>query len=208
MSTYSEDINCPICNSPDCFRECRWRTGEEYISCPNCGYRYIFNWKRDENNEFILKDKTKEICVENLIPEITEVKNPFGSYIIENSKGGSVFGSLKDQEDYNKFRKYIEEVRLESDISEVTVRRYAEGGFILMKLKHGPLAENDDLWEYSEECRTPNFTSCSYCENKQRESDVWYNEICPECFEKGSDQSELECIEDDIEYYLLVNQLN
>lgn len=152
MSSGQEYINCPVCNSPDCFAETNCRTLEQYVSCFKCGYKYVFKWKRDEEGNFILEDKEKGKSLDNFIPDEYELKNPYGSFLIKNARGGSKFGSLKDQEDFNNFQKNIEEARLEGDISEVTVRRYVEGRFIVIKLKHGLLAENDDLWEYSEEC--------------------------------------------------------
>uniref|UniRef100_UPI003216596E hypothetical protein n=1 Tax=uncultured Draconibacterium sp. TaxID=1573823 RepID=UPI003216596E len=135
MGSFQEDINCPICNSPDCFRDSKWRTGEEYISCSNCGYKYVFKWKRDENGDFVLKDKNKGISAENLISEITEVKNPYGSYEIHYYNTPAFrTGSIESFERYEAFKRYLAENREKDEIKKVIVHRFVDGKFISEKL--------------------------------------------------------------------------
>ena len=58
------------------------------------------------------------------------------------------------------------------------------------------------------EGRIPYEDICSYCQDYSRERGIWYNNICPECFEIDSDQSVKERLEAEIKYQLLMNQLN
>ena len=37
MSTISQNINCPRCQSTECFDDYNYKTAEEYIICPDCG---------------------------------------------------------------------------------------------------------------------------------------------------------------------------
>ncbi|WP_340111028.1 hypothetical protein [Maribellus mangrovi] len=210
MATLEQYKDCPVCNSPNCLMETNSRTLEEYAGCPDCGYRYVLKLKRDEEGNLILKDKEKGRSLDNFIPDIYELKNPYGSYLIKKAGYVSAQGSLKDIEEYNKFRRYIEKVRLESDISEVIIKRYWQGRFIVIKLRHGLLSDNDDLWEYRQEYGIQNCASCSYCEN-QMEDVNWViggEKLCPECFMTTNDQSERECIEAEIEYQVMMNQLD
>lgn len=135
MGSFQEDIDCPVCNSPDCFRESNYRTGEEYIGCFKCGYTYVFKWKRDENGNFILKDKEKGESLENFIPDTYEVKTPYGSYEIHYYNTPAFrTGPIENSERYEAFRKYLEENRKKDEIKEVIVHRFVDGKFISEKL--------------------------------------------------------------------------
>ncbi len=133
MGSVSDNVDCPKCKSPDCYIELWYKTGEEFISCPKCGYKYVFLWKCDENGDYILKDPAKGISPDNMIPEITEENNNYAAYTIINSSG-SVSGHLTDFEEYEKFQKYIEEVKPESNITKVVVNRFVDGKFISEEL--------------------------------------------------------------------------
>jgi uncharacterized Zn finger protein len=134
MGSVSGEMKCPNCGSENCFYESYYKTGEESVLCPDCGFKHVLTLKRDENGDIIFKDESKGICDDNVIVELEQIKNPFGAYLIENSEGGSVSGSLENEEKYNEFREYIEEVRPDSNIINVIVRRYVDRKFITEKI--------------------------------------------------------------------------
>ena len=114
MGSVIDNIECPNCKQ-EAFVDFYYKTGEEYIGCNNCGYHRSAFYKRDENGKFITKDGTNIYKFENLIMDISELKNPYGSYRIKTYHSPATqCGSFENEEQYNEFKKSItDDVKIE-----------------------------------------------------------------------------------------------
>ena len=89
---YIECVNCKC----EAFSDFYYKTGEEYISCQNCGYHYSATIK---NRNKKLSELTETDW------KITELKNPYGAFRYKMAGAvGTICGSLATAEDANKFR--------------------------------------------------------------------------------------------------------
>jgi len=124
MGSVSQDIECPRCKQENCFSDYYYKSGEEYINCPDCGYCRIFRYKRDANGKFLLKDEAKSYELKNFVPEEIHLENPYGTYRVENTLGGSTFGTLETDDDYQKFvSKILSLTNQEHNIKEAVVSK-------------------------------------------------------------------------------------
>jgi hypothetical protein len=127
MGSVIGNIECPNCKSEECFEDYYYKTGEEYVNCPDCGYHRSFTIKRDEQGKMIKLDESKELAVDNVIREEKHIENPFGAYRVESSVGASC-GTLETEEDYEKFvSEIVSLTNQENDIKEATVSRLVNG---------------------------------------------------------------------------------
>ena len=128
MGSVISDIECPRCKSENCSEEFYYKTGEEYISCLDCGYHRTFHYRRDSEGNFIKKDETKGYEVSNFIPEEIHLENPFGAYRVETNLGGATCGTLETEEDYKKFVSEIISLSdQEHNMKEAIVSRFLDG---------------------------------------------------------------------------------
>lgn len=110
MGSVINNIKCPNCKSEDCIDDFYYKSGEEYINCPECGYYRVFQYKRDDDGKFLRKDETKGYEFDNLIPEEIHLENPYGAYQIKNyGVPGYTGGSLENEEQLNELKKEIEQ---------------------------------------------------------------------------------------------------
>lgn len=124
MGSVTGYIECPRCKSEDCISDFYYKSGEEVIICFDCGYSKSELYKRDEQGSLIKKDDSKGFGFDNLIMEIKEIKNPYGSLKIETTGGGSTLTILEEEEDYNNFKKDIlSSAKYDDKIQEVVVSR-------------------------------------------------------------------------------------
>jgi Zn ribbon nucleic-acid-binding protein len=89
---YQECPNCKMEATSDFY----YKTGEEYVNCPHCGYHYSATIK---NREKLLNELTKEDW------DILEHKNPYGCF--RYKMAGDIhyhIGTLVTEEDANNFR--------------------------------------------------------------------------------------------------------
>lgn len=121
MGSVIDNIECPNCKQ-EAFVDFYYKTGEEYIGCNNCGYHRSAFYKRDENGKFITKDGTNIYKFENLIMDISELKNPYGAYRIKTYHSPATqCGSFENEEQYNEFKKSITD---DVEIEYATVSRF------------------------------------------------------------------------------------
>ncbi len=53
MGSVIDEIKCPKCEYEHAFTDFYYKTGEEYLSCPRCGYFYSYDiCNRPENSEY------------------------------------------------------------------------------------------------------------------------------------------------------------
>jgi len=128
MGSVQSKIGCPRCKSEECFEDFYYKTGEEYVSCPDCGFHRSFFFKRDTQGNLIKKDPTRGYEFDNLIGEEKHLPEPYGSYHIEAKKGGGQFGTLETEADYKKFVLDIAALRDKPNtIKEVIISRFVDG---------------------------------------------------------------------------------
>lgn len=122
-------IECPRCGSEDCFEDYYYKTGEEYVSCPDCGYNRSFVIKRDNEGNMIKKDETKDFTFDNLVTEETLLEEPFGAFLIRYDSGVGSGGTLSTEEDYNTFVSDIVSLTNQPDhkMESAVVRRFVDG---------------------------------------------------------------------------------
>lgn len=114
MGSVIDYIECPRCKQENCIDDFYYKSGEEYINCPDCGYHRVFHYKRDENGKFLKKDEAKEIHIEN----------PYGAYRVETTLGGATCGTLETDDDYQKFvSEIVSLTNQEHNIKEVVVSK-------------------------------------------------------------------------------------
>jgi uncharacterized C2H2 Zn-finger protein len=124
MGSVIDYIECPRCKEENCLDDFYYKTGEEYINCPDCGYHRVFHYKRDENGNFLKKDEAKGYEFENLISEEVHIENPYGAYRVESILGGATCGTLATDDDYQKFvSEIVSLINQKHDIKEVVVSR-------------------------------------------------------------------------------------
>ena len=124
MGSVIDYIECPRCKEENCLDDFYYKTGEEYINCPDCGSHRVFHYKRDENGNFFKKDEAKGYEFENLISEEVHIENPYGAYRVESTLGGATCGTLATDDDYQKFvSEIVSLTNQKHDIKEVVVSR-------------------------------------------------------------------------------------
>ena len=134
MGSVIDYIECPNCKQVAC-SDFYYKTGEEYINCNSCGYHYSQTFKRDENGKFITEDGTDNYNFDNLIYEVSELKNPFGSYRLKVYQLMSTqCGSFENVDQYNEFKKNIE--------NDVEIEFCSVSSFVDGKIKVEVLIDN------------------------------------------------------------------
>ena len=124
MGSVIDYIECPRCKQENCIDDFYYKSGEEYINCPDCGYNRIFHYKRDTDGKFLRKDETKGFEFENLIPEEIHLENPYGAFRVETILGDATWGTLETDEDYQKFISEIVSItNQEHNIKEAVVSK-------------------------------------------------------------------------------------
>ena len=122
-------IECPRCGSEECFEDYYYKTGEEYVSCPDCGYHRSFFIKRDEEGKMMKKDESKDFAFDNVVTEETLLEEPFGAYLIRYEGGSGSGGAIPTEEDYNVFVLDIVSTTNQPDhkMESVVISRFVDG---------------------------------------------------------------------------------
>ena len=117
---YIECVNCKTEAQSDYY----YKSGEEYINCNNCGYYYSAIIKNPEKDLSELTDEDWNI---------QECTSPFGAYRLKyNNEIGTTCGSLRNEAEWNKFKK---EVQADDQYSQVEI-------FTLSQLVEGKIVES------------------------------------------------------------------
>lgn len=120
-------IECPFCKQENCMEDFYYKTGENYINCPDCGFHQSFHYKRSDDGTFLRKDETKGYEFGNLIGEFKQIDTPYGAYEIKYTNNGAQCGTLATEEDYNKFVSEVNSLDELDNIRHVTVSRHVNG---------------------------------------------------------------------------------
>jgi Zn ribbon nucleic-acid-binding protein len=129
MGSVIDFIECPRCKSEDCFDDYYYKTGEEYISCPDCGYNRSSFIKRDDEGNMFKIDEDKDFAIDNVVREETLLEEPFGAYLIRYEDGSGSGGATPTEDDYNTFVSDIVSLTNQPDhkMKRVIVSRFVDG---------------------------------------------------------------------------------
>lgn len=156
MGSVIDYIECPNCEH-EAYNDFYYKTGEEYVNCQNCGYRYSATYKRDDNGELITKDGTDNHEFDNLIMETNELKNPYGAYRIKYYDSVAyVCGSLESEEDFTKLLVNIKEQANDPDMNYRNTELFTVSRFVDGEIKVTHVIDNGPKYDgagFSEEDR-------------------------------------------------------
>lgn len=123
MNSVINMIKCPRCDR-EAVSEYYYNTGEEDVSCVQCGHKYEGRYMRDENLKPITKDGSSDYRVENLI-WIENTVNPYACF------HGKVFdsiltevGGLDSEAEIESFKADVEQRKKE--IERAFISRFNE----------------------------------------------------------------------------------
>lgn len=115
---------CPHCMNEFMYDEFNYKTGEFNQFCQDCGYVNELYMKRDKEGKIVKINPDKPLTFDNIEYGKHIVNNPYGAFKIELVEGSTTFGTLKDEEEYNK---YVSEILSMNDqINKAIVSRYSE----------------------------------------------------------------------------------
>lgn len=129
MGSVIDYIECPNCKR-DAVSDFYYKTGEEYVSCENCGYRYSLSYKRDENGELVRVDKNGDLSFSNLILETSEMKPYAATKLKQRGMVGTYCGVLETKDDYDEFIDFCKSV---DDIEFASVSKLTDDGQIVQE---------------------------------------------------------------------------
>lgn len=129
MGSVIGNIECTRCGSEECFEDYYYKTGEVYISCPDCGYHYSSFIKRNDEGNMIKIDESKEFAIDNVVREETLLEEPFCAYLIRHEGGSGSGGAIPTEEDYNTFVSDIVSLTNQPDhkMDSVVISRFVDG---------------------------------------------------------------------------------
>ena len=121
-------IECPHCKEPNCSSDYYYKSGEEYIQCPDCGY-YKSIEIREESRHKNFTDLTDSDW------QMDELENPYGAYRAKSKKSKAwMGGSISTKEHFDNIIN-----NLTDEIDEFTISRLIDGKIVsidvLRKLK-------------------------------------------------------------------------
>lgn len=129
MGSVVGNIECPRCKSEDCFEDYYYKSGEIYVSCPDCGYHMSHFIKRDEEGKMIKLDESKELAVDNVVREETLLEEPYCAFMISYEGGTGSGGAIPTADEYQIFVSDIVSMTNQPDhkMEKVTISRFVEG---------------------------------------------------------------------------------
>lgn len=138
-SLYYTRTPCAVCMSSNCLLELNPKTGENFIVCPDCGYYFVLQYKRDPDGNLVKADETAPATPDNLIPVHEVCKTPYGVFCIEYANGSSTRGTLRDFDEYIKFRDIVDQIKKaqfpgsmlhEEVVTDITISRYVDNRIV------------------------------------------------------------------------------
>ena len=148
MGSVIDHIECPNCEH-EAYQDFYYKTGEEYVNCPHCGYHYSAVFKTNGNGEYVTKDGTEDYSFDNLILEINELKNPYGAYRLKYYDSvGYHCGSLENEK---QFINMLANVKKQDNAEYFHISRFVDGEIkVEIVIDNGPKVDGAG---YSEEDR-------------------------------------------------------
>ena len=130
MGSVIDYMMCPHCNTEDgAVVDFNYKSGEEFIHCPNCGYHrrfYITNW-----------DKKEETAEGEWTPdyEIFECKEPYGAFDVRYVEGIGECGSFIEKENEEEFMDQVQELIEQGVVESAWISKYTNGEIIKTQIK-------------------------------------------------------------------------
>lgn len=126
MASVLDYIECPKCKSEGCCSDFYYKTGEEYLSCGECGY-YRSVTLKEEAREKLLSEITQDDW------ELREIVNPYGSYRLkEIGVLATLCGSLSSKVEFDELLANVSE-NLDS-VEELTLSRLVDGEIVKVRV--------------------------------------------------------------------------
>lgn len=138
MGSVVDYMMCPNCNTEEgAVVDFNYKTGEEFIHCPNCGYHrrfYITNWDKKEDEEMLVDGESTETP---WTPEyeIFECKEPFGAFDVRYIEGVGECGSFIEKENEEEFMEQVQDLIEQGVVESATISKYVDGQIIKTKIK-------------------------------------------------------------------------
>lgn len=130
MGSVTEFVECARCGSEDCVLDLRVNTMEEFETCPDCGYRRINGFKRDDNGNLILKDAGGRAVPSNLIEHKVWDKEPYGAWNVKYVDGRRAWGTLATVDDKDLFISTSSVMNSMGIIATLGVSRFIDGKIV------------------------------------------------------------------------------
>ena len=149
MGSVIDYTECPNCGH-EAYNDYYYKTGEEYTICNSCGYHATATYKRDDEGNLVTIDGTDDYSFDNLIMEMKELKNPYGSYRISyyNTPGYGC-GSLENEE---QLLKLTEQVKATDNVEYFSISQFIDGEIKeTLIIDNGPLIDGAGFSEEDRE---------------------------------------------------------
>ena len=102
MGSVLDYHKCPNCISENCMTDFYYKSGEQFTSCPDCGYCNYHRLKRDEQGDMMKGEDGKWIYESN------ELKNPFAAFCLRGKENKAYeCGSFETEEEFKEFEKQV-----------------------------------------------------------------------------------------------------
>jgi len=119
MGSVLDTMECPRCKG-EATTDFYYKTGEEYVFCPSCGYRRECTYLRDENGNLVTKDGTDNYEFKNLFWTEKEVQ-PLACYGIKFKESiATQMGCLETTEKIEEFRAEVESRKDELELAYIS----------------------------------------------------------------------------------------
>jgi Zn ribbon nucleic-acid-binding protein len=123
MGSVISDIECPNCKSENAFEDFYYKSGEEYVFCPDCGYHHQRTLKRDSENKVIQPLSYDEVTLDK----------PFGSYRVKPKESiATQTGCLASQKEFEALKASF--IGFEDTLEEATLSQFIEGKIVVTDL--------------------------------------------------------------------------
>lgn len=152
MGECQSDIHCPRCNYKRCLATEWYKSREWCIHCPQCGYYKSSFLKEDQAGNYIKIDETKPEEPNNLVYE-EKFFEAYGTFLIENINGGSLFRPIAKKEVFDDFIIEVLGVTKEPghNIKRIITKRFIDGQIIRdVIFKLPDVADWDEKSDYLE----------------------------------------------------------
>lgn len=122
MGSIVETIDCPFCRSENgAIVDYNYKTGEEFIHCPHCGYHRRF-YITNINQKPDLVDDAATMSDEQWLPEyeIFECSEPYGAFEVQYKEGYNEIGSFTEPENEEEFLLQVEDLIDEIRVAKIS----------------------------------------------------------------------------------------
>ena len=118
MGSVIDHMDCPRCKSEYCTIDFYYKSGEEYVFCPDCGYNYQHHIERDEEGKVV---KTGI----NGYKWTSNESEPYAALHLKYKKGFGSMGHINTEEDYNQMKEDVDKfIEANPDVVLIETSRF------------------------------------------------------------------------------------